>query len=195
MKSVKAEYFRLTGSFIPYLALGYPSLYHYMRTLKDIVKVRNENKVLTYKVVNPETAHIANLVEKQKDSVPSARYSKVNFRSFNYQFHFLPLEFITFFVLQMNNNGTRVINSNGRSKFTGNNERNWKRKATNDGRRGRRLEKRRKNDESTRLRNWNQIYNRSASSDDGNYGNVTKTVVQAIVSRTYNYFAVDRYRS
>lgn len=58
------EFFKLTGNYIPYLRLGFNSLYEYLGTIKEIVKKRNLENQLVYVVEDPNADPLGGLNKK-----------------------------------------------------------------------------------------------------------------------------------
>ena len=62
------EYIRLTGEEIPYLRLGYHSLFHLLRDIPEIISSRNDaNEPVLVVKPNSKTQHLHELIQKQKD--------------------------------------------------------------------------------------------------------------------------------
>ncbi|CAD6212888.1 GSCOCG00005563001-RA-CDS [Cotesia congregata] len=70
INKIDDEYHCQTGDFIPYLRLGFTSLYDMLRNFNGIRTERNELGDVVYRVVDlGRMAHIDDLVRKQKDEV------------------------------------------------------------------------------------------------------------------------------
>uniref|UniRef100_A0A8C7R0D9 Tudor domain containing 7 a n=1 Tax=Oncorhynchus mykiss TaxID=8022 RepID=A0A8C7R0D9_ONCMY len=68
---LQGEYRSLTGEFIPDRKLGYPSLECFLRSIPSVVRMENrmgEVRIMCFAAVCQETAHIAQLVARQKSS-------------------------------------------------------------------------------------------------------------------------------
>ncbi|XP_043269694.1 uncharacterized protein osk [Venturia canescens] len=116
------EFYKFTGNYIPYLALGFKSLYEFLGSVKDLVKKRNSENNLVYTVCDPKIAHISSMVEKQKNPCCAPYRAKI----------------------QTN-----------------------KRKVPREFRRGRKANKRQKNEGRNRIGQWNPIRDRYHSSEEG----------------------------
>uniref|UniRef100_A0A8C7GHD2 Tudor domain containing 7 a n=1 Tax=Oncorhynchus kisutch TaxID=8019 RepID=A0A8C7GHD2_ONCKI len=66
---LQGEYRSLTGEFIPDRKLGYPSLECFLRSIPSVVRMENRmGEIMCFAAVCQETAHIAQLVARQKSS-------------------------------------------------------------------------------------------------------------------------------
>ncbi|XP_038854972.1 tudor domain-containing protein 7A-like [Salvelinus namaycush] len=66
---LQGEYRSLTGEFIPDRKMGYPSLECFLRSIPSVVRVENRmGEIMCFAAVCQETAHIAQLVARQKSS-------------------------------------------------------------------------------------------------------------------------------
>ncbi|XP_045061956.1 tudor domain-containing protein 7A isoform X2 [Coregonus clupeaformis] len=66
---LQGEYRSLTGEFIPDRKMGYPSLECFLRSIPSVVRLENRmGEIMCFAAVCQETAHIAQLVARQKSS-------------------------------------------------------------------------------------------------------------------------------
>ncbi|MCJ8749314.1 hypothetical protein PDJAM_G00174940 [Pangasius djambal] len=79
LSRVQADYRALTGDFIPHTQLGYRNLESFLRSLPDVVQLRHSHtgEVMCFAAVCKETAHIAQLVARQKNSKKSSGRSQL----------------------------------------------------------------------------------------------------------------------
>ncbi|KAM4603890.1 tudor domain-containing protein 7A [Polymixia lowei] len=78
---LQSEYRSLCGELIPLKQLGYPNLEEYLRTIPSVVRMEYRMGELTcFAAVCKETAHIAELVARQKSSKKPGRSQLVNCR-------------------------------------------------------------------------------------------------------------------
>lgn len=67
--SLDDDYAKIVGESIPYLQLGFVSLYDFLRRQPDIYVARNEQGDYVYKVEDSKISHIQQLINKQKDAM------------------------------------------------------------------------------------------------------------------------------
>uniref|UniRef100_A0A7N8XR69 Tudor domain containing 7 a n=1 Tax=Mastacembelus armatus TaxID=205130 RepID=A0A7N8XR69_9TELE len=81
IKNLQSEYRSLCGEIIPLKKLGYPNLEDYLRSIPSVVRLEYRmGDVQCFAAVCKETAHIAELVAKQRSSKKSGRSQVVNCR-------------------------------------------------------------------------------------------------------------------
>ncbi|KAG9345457.1 hypothetical protein JZ751_008601 [Albula glossodonta] len=80
LSRLQADYKALTGDFIPHKQLGYTSLDAFLHSIPSVVKMeRNRTgEVVCFATVCKETAHIAQLVARQRSSKKTGRPQLVN---------------------------------------------------------------------------------------------------------------------
>ncbi|KAF7686643.1 tudor domain-containing protein 7A [Silurus meridionalis] len=76
---VQSDYRALTGDFIPNAQLGYRNLENFLRSIPDVVQLRQSHsgEVMCFAAVCKETAHIAQLVSRQRDSKKNSGWSQL----------------------------------------------------------------------------------------------------------------------
>ncbi|XP_046901325.1 tudor domain-containing protein 7A [Hypomesus transpacificus] len=78
---LQSDFKSLTGEFIPHRQRGYPSLEAYLRTMPSVARLDYRmGEVMCFAGVCEETAHIAQLVARQKSSKKCGRSQMVNCR-------------------------------------------------------------------------------------------------------------------
>ncbi|XP_062334224.1 tudor domain-containing protein 7A [Osmerus eperlanus] len=78
---LQSDFKSLTGEFIQHRQRGYPSLEAYLRTMPSVARLENRmGEVMCFAGVCEETAHIAQLVARQKSSKKCGRSQMVNCR-------------------------------------------------------------------------------------------------------------------
>uniref|UniRef100_A0A671UWF1 Tudor domain containing 7 a n=1 Tax=Sparus aurata TaxID=8175 RepID=A0A671UWF1_SPAAU len=81
VSSLQSEYRGLCGEFIPLKKLGYSKLEDYLRSIPSVVRLEYcMGEIKCFAAVCQETAHIAELVARQKSSKKSGRSQLVNCR-------------------------------------------------------------------------------------------------------------------
>ncbi|XP_023290582.1 maternal effect protein oskar [Orussus abietinus] len=75
LEEINSEYEKLVGRSIPYMKLGFTSLFDLLRNIPDIYTKRNEKDEHFFQVVDSATAHIQHLVNKQR-SAESVRFAQ-----------------------------------------------------------------------------------------------------------------------
>ncbi|KAJ8371655.1 hypothetical protein AAFF_G00303310 [Aldrovandia affinis] len=80
LSRLQAEYRSLTGDFIPHKQMGYPTMEAFLRTVPSVVRMEHSRmgEVLCFATVCKETAHIAQLVARQRSSKRAGRFQLVN---------------------------------------------------------------------------------------------------------------------
>ncbi|KAM6971812.1 tudor domain-containing protein 7A [Aplochiton taeniatus] len=78
---IQVEYRSLCGEVIPHRQLGYPTIEGYLRSIPNVVRMDTRTgEVMCFAAVCEETAHIAQLVSRQKSSKKVGRSHMVNCR-------------------------------------------------------------------------------------------------------------------
>ncbi|XP_053474833.1 tudor domain-containing protein 7A [Ictalurus furcatus] len=79
LSRLQADYRALTGDFIPHMQLGYRNLENFLRSVPDVVQLRNAHtgEVMCFAALCKETAHIAQLVARQKNSKKNSGCSQL----------------------------------------------------------------------------------------------------------------------
>ncbi|KAF5888686.1 tudor domain-containing protein 7A-like, partial [Clarias magur] len=79
LSRVQADYRALTGDFIPLSQLGYRSLEKFLRSVPDVVQLQHSHtgEVMCVAAVCKETAHVAQLVARQRDSKKNSGRSQL----------------------------------------------------------------------------------------------------------------------
>uniref|UniRef100_A0A8C9TJ78 Tudor domain containing 7 a n=1 Tax=Scleropages formosus TaxID=113540 RepID=A0A8C9TJ78_SCLFO len=80
LSRLQAEYKSLTGEFIPHKQLGHSSLDGFLSTIPSVVKMERSRsgEVICFAVVCKETAHVAQLVARQRTNKKAGRPQLVN---------------------------------------------------------------------------------------------------------------------
>uniref|UniRef100_M4A9B9 Tudor domain containing 7 a n=1 Tax=Xiphophorus maculatus TaxID=8083 RepID=M4A9B9_XIPMA len=79
VSNLQSEYSALCGEFIPLKKLGFSKLEDYLRSIPSVVRLENRmGELRCFATVLEETAHIAKLVARQKNSKKSGRSQFVN---------------------------------------------------------------------------------------------------------------------
>ncbi|XP_007567731.1 tudor domain-containing protein 7A isoform X2 [Poecilia formosa] len=79
VSNLQSEYRALCGEFIPLKKLGFSKLEDYLRSIPSVVRLENRmGELRCFATVLEETAHIAELVARQKNSKKSGRSQFVN---------------------------------------------------------------------------------------------------------------------
>ncbi|XP_061107724.1 tudor domain-containing protein 7B [Conger conger] len=80
LAQLQADFKDLTGDFIPYKQMGYTSLDAFLHSLSSVVKMERtaRGEVICFATVCKETAHIAQLVARQRSSKKTGRPQLVN---------------------------------------------------------------------------------------------------------------------
>ncbi|XP_054897717.1 tudor domain-containing protein 7A isoform X3 [Poeciliopsis prolifica] len=79
VSNLQSEYSALCGEFIPLKKLGFSKLEDYLRSIPSVVRLENRmGELRCFATVLEETAHIAELVARQKNSKKSGRSQFVN---------------------------------------------------------------------------------------------------------------------
>ncbi|KAK3507703.1 hypothetical protein QTP70_034715 [Hemibagrus guttatus] len=79
LSRLQADYRALTGDSIPLAQLGFRSLENFLRSIPDVVHLRRSyiGEVMCFAAVCKETAHIAQLVSRQKNVKKNSGHSKL----------------------------------------------------------------------------------------------------------------------
>ncbi|KAJ8271252.1 hypothetical protein COCON_G00101110 [Conger conger] len=77
---LQSEYWALTGEYIPHRKLGFPSMEAFLRTMPSVARMEQGRlgEVVCFAAVCKETAHIAQLVARQRTSKKAGRSQLVN---------------------------------------------------------------------------------------------------------------------
>ncbi|XP_048827345.1 tudor domain-containing protein 7B-like isoform X1 [Brienomyrus brachyistius] len=80
LSRLQSEYKSLTGEFIPHKQMGYPSLDSFLNSMPSVVKMERSRtgEVVCFAAVCKETAHIAQLVARQRNAKKAGRPLLVN---------------------------------------------------------------------------------------------------------------------
>ncbi|XP_062865139.1 tudor domain-containing protein 7A isoform X2 [Trichomycterus rosablanca] len=80
LSRLQGDYRALTGEFIPHSQLGYRTLEIYLRSIPSVVQLRHSHtgEVVCFAAICEETAHIAQLVARQKSSKKSSSSHLLN---------------------------------------------------------------------------------------------------------------------
>ncbi|XP_015200610.2 tudor domain-containing protein 7B [Lepisosteus oculatus] len=80
LSRLQSEYRSLTGEFIPHKQFGYPSLEMYLQSIPSVVKMERSRtgEATCFAAVCNETAHIAQLVARQRNSKKTGKSQLVN---------------------------------------------------------------------------------------------------------------------
>ncbi|KAI1887783.1 hypothetical protein AGOR_G00193920 [Albula goreensis] len=80
LSRLQSEYKSLTGEFIPHKQMGYPSMEAFLRSMPSVARMEHSRmgEVVCFAAVCKETAHIAQLVARQRTSKKAGRSQLVN---------------------------------------------------------------------------------------------------------------------
>ncbi|XP_030643606.1 tudor domain-containing protein 7A [Chanos chanos] len=80
MARLQSDYRSLTGEFIPHKQMGHPTMEGFLRSIPSVVQMERSSvgEVVCFAAVCKETAHIAQLVARQRNSKKAGRSQLVN---------------------------------------------------------------------------------------------------------------------
>ncbi|KAJ8339840.1 hypothetical protein SKAU_G00344730 [Synaphobranchus kaupii] len=80
LSRLQSEYWTLTGEYIPHKQMGYPTMEAFLRSMPSVARMElgRMGEVVCYAAVCKETAHIAQLVARQRTSKKAGRSQLVN---------------------------------------------------------------------------------------------------------------------